>query len=202
MGVDVKMYVVFPEPINHDALRRLSWEMGDAFRPETFCPDLCDKWRGALCPVEMIDSEQLYPNGSLKNAGITPSRVAAIQTIGRYYGPDYARGPWCDYLAWRNWLVAKVPGVQVWYGDDSTDCVQEMTDQFCADMQAFFVESGHRTYFGPKPCDPMCPLCNGGQCEDCGGYGATTYYRCSGCGGTFESPDSGKTLNVKKETRP
>lgn len=187
MGLDVRMYVVFPNAINRDDLRRLSWRLGDAFHHSSFCPDLSsdEGWVGALSP--MFGCDAVVENGSLPSLpGIPLSHIAEVQTLARYYGPDYARGSWHDFYAWRNWLVANIPGCRVYYGSDSDGHLDEMTDSWCANMQDYFHAHGHTEYHRAANSALKCPSCGGGYLSDYGGYGAVTYYRCDGCGAKYE----------------
>lgn len=56
----------------------------------------------------------------------------------RYYGPGYERGPWPDIYRCIRAVQAWLPQCRVYYGGDSSDHVDEVTDEFLREMWAHY----------------------------------------------------------------
>jgi hypothetical protein len=62
-----------------------------------------------------------------------------VDTMARYYGPGYERGPWPDIYGGIRVLQAAFPEAKVFYGGDSTDDGIECTDEYLAEIWEHFL---------------------------------------------------------------
>ena len=64
----------------------------------------------------------------------------------RYYGPDYARGPW-PYLLEIILSIMESENVEtVWYGGDCGAILEEMTKEKIAEITNYWIDNGTRPY--------------------------------------------------------
>lgn len=52
-----------------------------------------------------------------------------LNTLSRYYGPDYERGSWPSIFAMIRVLQAALPQCSIYYGGDTTDDGEEVTPE-------------------------------------------------------------------------
>ena len=63
-----------------------------------------------------------------------------------YYGPEYARGYWPELAAMMEFLKRRVPLSTVWYGPDTADEVEEVTEDWMNKVWNYWSEHGGREY--------------------------------------------------------
>ena len=86
-------------------------------------------------------------------------QLLVVDTLTRYYGKGYSRGPWPTIRKVIEYLVRRFPDGEVFYGSDS-DTATIVTDEFLADTDAWWGEHGTRPYHSlrgalathPVPC--------------------------------------------------
>lgn len=130
----------------------------------------------------------------------------------RYYDIGYERGDLLTLCAIAEWCEANIPGVEVWYGGDSSGvCAAPWPDAARAKLRQHLYSQAGRDYFeydrhmsafggsaGPKP--PPCSLCVGqGHFNQYGTGPSYIAVNCGGCGKSFVSRDHGKTWTDEKE---
>lgn len=62
-----------------------------------------------------------------------------VDTMARYYGPGYERGPWPDIYGAIRTLQAAFPEAKVFYGGDTSDDGIECTDEYLAEIWEHFL---------------------------------------------------------------
>ena len=62
-----------------------------------------------------------------------------VDTMSRYYGPGYERGPWPDIYGAIRVLQAAFPEAKVFYGGDTSDDGIECTDEYLAEIWEHFL---------------------------------------------------------------
>jgi hypothetical protein len=109
-------------------------------------------------------------------------QVAAVNTLIRYYGPNYERGPWPDIRAMIEWFWRRFPGCEVLYGGDEE--IGVMTPEALNDINNWYLDYGHAPYqsfsFG-KAHKQACPACRVDY-YNFGGRGGDQFLSCPGCG--------------------
>ena len=201
MGVDAKMFVDAAKVRTDAEIRRLSFEMGEAF-PGKFYGSR-EEDRHFLEPVDEYwqDGPTLKPKDGCQ--------FIEVHLVTRYYGPDYERGDLPAILAVAEWLQARIPDGTVWYGGDSSGvCAKPLERHIKNRLWEHFVEHGHHPYNSHFDNDGVRPVTdphNPGQprpvCEFCGGvpmlrngYGKDyAAFYCEGCRDRVERRD-GKEL--------
>lgn len=102
----------------------------------------------------------------------------------RYYGEDYARGDWPTIRATAEWLELRFPHCEVWYGGDSSGiCAEHLSEARRAELNAFYLDSGRKTYtrYRESGAALICTCCEVGMVNVGGGSGAD-FFHCDGCG--------------------
>lgn len=69
-----------------------------------------------------------------------------IETLVRYYGKNYERGPWPYMSAVLMLLLASEDVEIVWYGGDCYDSPEVCTPEMVAELNAHFMAHGNRPY--------------------------------------------------------
>jgi hypothetical protein len=69
-----------------------------------------------------------------------------IDTLARYYGEGYERGPWPELCAVLMLLHARPDVENVWYGGDGTEDVPECPKARVQELSAHFMSNGCRPY--------------------------------------------------------
>lgn len=109
-------------------------------------------------------------------------QVATVNTLIRYYGPNYERGPWPDIRAMVEWFWRHFPGCEVHYGGD--DEVDVITPEELNDINNCYLDYGHGRYQSfslSKAPKQACPACRVDY-YSFGGRGADEFLACPGCG--------------------
>jgi len=165
MGVDTLMQVKVTKPLLPAELTKLSWRLAGAFYKEPFWffdeKDLC-----------IAESEQ-------------DSTLLELAVSGRYYGPEYERGPLMTFIAIAEWLEYNLPNCVVLYGNDSDDQMEVFDSAKRQVYKTHFFTHGHhpyQSYFGisRNQTRPLCPRCNE-LMNNVGGGGAEEFWSCYGC---------------------
>jgi len=64
-----------------------------------------------------------------------------------YYGKGYERGCWPEIAATLEFLRHRIPNSQVWYGDDCSDNMEEMTKVRLDEYWNYWSCNGYRPYY-------------------------------------------------------
>lgn len=70
-----------------------------------------------------------------------------VNTWTRYYGFNYERGPWPEIYGAIRVLQAMFPGYPVYYGPDTTDTGEAVTEAFLEEMWGHFLSPRGRDYY-------------------------------------------------------
>ncbi len=70
----------------------------------------------------------------------------------RYYGKNYARGPWPDIAAILMLLLSSEEIEKVFYDGDCGDTVKEFSKENFLEYTRYFLENGNRPYDNRKQC--------------------------------------------------
>lgn len=111
-----------------------------------------------------------------------------VNTLWRYYGDGYERGPWMNIRYTLLWLMRRFPEGSVYYFRDSGGCDEHepVTQDFLDQMDSHFLAMGHtpyHSYFGKyeEATVPECGFCLRPKINH-GGGGGKTFWQCHGCG--------------------
>ena len=173
MGVDARMLVGVPTELSPEAIKRLSYRLGDAFGSAVLWAYKDE--HGSQRPLEIA------PTASLPK--IFP-QVLNVSLRGRYYGLSYERGPMYVYLGLARWLRSNIPGALVFYGNDSEDLFEELTPKREDELWQHFATAGHlpnRQYSDKEHDTPPCDLCEEPTIRNGWGGGYKAWF-CPGCG--------------------
>lgn len=158
MGVDAVIQFETKRAFSDDDIKLLSHRIGDAFH-----------YRG------YADAKGIYFSRS-ENGRIE------FDTLWRYYGVGYERGPLVDILGIirfiRDYLGEKL--LAIYYGGDCDVGITETTPQTEAVLWKHFVEVGHQPYLETLKNHP-CPTCGFPMWKQ-GWSDGKDMYSCSGCG--------------------
>lgn len=86
--------------------------------------------------LKPVDADAFAPEGSTHE----------VDTLARYYGPGYERGPWAEICAALMLLHACPEVERVWYGGDNADEVPECPPARVVALSEHFMEHGNRPY--------------------------------------------------------
>ncbi|MEO5803663.1 MAG: hypothetical protein ABIR24_09035 [Verrucomicrobiota bacterium] len=81
-----------------------------------------------------------------------------------YYGPGYQRGYWPEIAATIEFLRHRLPTAKIWYGEDCSSDVHEMTPETTNELWHFWALNGGRRYYEQNPAgleQPVCDFCPG-----------------------------------------
>ena len=198
MGIDAQMFVkIRNQRLTQDEVKRLAWELGEAFGPQRFWIIKPTEWRsdfrGALTIIEEYsqDGDTIYP--------AVGEQFIECHLGTRYYGEGYERGDLPLIISVAQWLEIKIPGCEVWYGGDSSGVSATAFDAVeRARLFRYFVECGHRPYHGyfsdnlGSRAAHLCQYCDQPMTQY--GFGGDYQsWHCDGCGEKKETRDGGET---------
>lgn len=174
MGIDAEMRVRIPEPLDDRELMALSVAAVDAFR-EFFWVDR-ERRQAAIERWEAREWDEV-PEGE--------GHWLKVNTMSRFYGEGYQRGPIVTILAVAEWFELRILGCEVFYGGDHDDYVEPLTAERRGELFRHFAQNGHRPYRDNRLDRGEVP-----ECDWCGpSMRATTYhallattYECIHCG--------------------
>jgi len=166
MGVDVVVMCNPGREVSASEMESLNWAFCEAngYEPSYGMP---------LCAVDEDDSHWFE---SCPGAGIR------LHTLDRYYGPGYERGPWPRIAGHIEWLRHRFPDGKVWYGGDSGDTLNKVTDAFMAGMWKHWATVGGEPYRRGGLAGDGAPKCCGGTIYVNGFCGAERMGYCPVCG--------------------
>ena len=184
MGIDAQMFVRIQRDVTDAEVKRLAWEAGSAFGPDRFWifknPDYQRPAMHKIAVYEQ-DGPDIVPGPG--------ETFVKVQPATRYYGEGYERGDLPFLIMLAEWLEARVPDCEVWYGGDSSGVLAEKFDRQARDkLWQHFVNVNHQPYVGGFAMRggmaPLCSWCDEPMAE-CGwnqrGPGSSLH-RCTGCG--------------------
>lgn len=163
--------------ISDDNLKRLAWRLAGAFYREGF-----GFYDDTMTCIEAIETYQQDGDDITPEPG---EYFYEIHLSGRYYGPEYERGPITDFVAIAEWLEFNVADAEVWYGGDSSGICATRFDRPARQvLLAHFYRHGHLPYVeafdGLTEGRPECPRCKIHMIQN-GGGGDREFYFCYGC---------------------
>lgn len=129
MGIDVVMWAVTEAAVTDEQITEWAGRLDDAFD---------------LHPPVLGRADGRDVDGS----GADGQTVLEVWNYWRYYGPDYARGPFSQIYMLAEWLERNIPGATAWYGGDTGAYPDPWPAEERERFKAFFCEYGHRPYRG------------------------------------------------------
>lgn len=186
MGVGAVMFARTNEKLSDDQIRRLAFELKEGFGGAIWRQKGSDYGLGLrrAKPADPSDED------AESNYGVPAAEtLLRVNLWSRYYGPGYERGDPPTLIAIAQWLEAKIPGAEVWYGGDSGDTIERFDAMARQALWTHFLANGHRPYvngFGnlgrEAAAAPICDFCRE-PTTACMWGGGRTGYRCDGCEG-------------------
>lgn len=126
-----------------------------------------------------------------------------VNTLWRYYGPGYERGPWPDIRYTLLWLMVRFPSARIYYYGDNNELDPEMpvTREFLEKQDDYFLSRGHAPYHEvfrgiAGDTSGVCSFCERRMMNHGGGQGQT-FLSCHGCGQSWIGV-AGKLTLLKK----
>jgi len=181
MGVDAEIRVHTPEKLDARAVRKLAGDAAAAFPGFFWISRESDQHGLSIVGPENEDGYECIG----KPVGGT---LIKVETLSRYYGEGYERGPWPEISGVMRWLRGRLLGATVWYSGDSSDRLPAFTVEDDAAMWQHFVAVGFDPYHGVGQPDslsrvaaPFCDFCQRPTWNS-GGGGGESFWTCDGCG--------------------
>jgi len=102
--------------------------------------------------AEVIPPSPNYAvKGEMTEGSDCDGATYSLNSMTRYYGQSYERGPWPHIAAYLMELMA-TPGIEaVWYGGDCDDHMDRVTIEWLTQMNQHFIDNGNRPYQGRAP---------------------------------------------------
>ena len=188
MGVDAQMLVRTRRVFTPDKVRRLSGHLAAAFGSDSFW--IWDDYKNEDSTIgrhalELIkeyhqDGEPIFPKPG--------ETFIEVHIATRYYGKGYERGDLRLIMGVAEWLEARIPECDIYYGGDSSGiCAEPFDAKARRELFSYFAKVGHEPYVGSfssifdRQQPPHCDFCLRDMLST-GGGGSKTFYYCSGCG--------------------
>lgn len=130
----------------------------------------------------------------LKNEG---EQVITCDTLWRYYGPGYERGPWAHIKELLSLLGHYFPNSRIYYGGDSSGIKGELvTQDFIKSINDHWLKYGHAPYRGYSSNYfnleiPKCSFCVNRPMNNNGGGAGKQFWSCDGCNSKFIQTKTG-----------
>ena len=108
--------------------------------------------------------------------------ILEVNLTTPYYGPGYERGSWPEIAATIEFLRHRLPNAKIWYGEDCSGDVHEMTPEKMNELWNYWAMNGGRPYYGQNRTDfvqPICDFCSGMK-FNVDAFNRLAY--CPGCG--------------------
>ena len=86
--------------------------------------------------------------------------ILKVNLVTPYYGSGYERGYWPEIAATIEFLRHRLPNAKIWYGEDCSSDVHEMTPEKTRDLWHFWALNGGRRYYEQNPAGLEQPACN------------------------------------------
>ncbi|HJX82306.1 MAG TPA: hypothetical protein VJ248_09760 [Candidatus Udaeobacter sp.] len=192
MGVDACMFLKVKEPISDDQILGLARDAFHRFGDELFVLHGKDHGGWSDSPRHCISRIDRYEQDGDDIEPENGETFLEVHLSGRYYGIDYESGRLPVYLSLAEYFEKVVPGVEVWYGGDSSGICAEKFDKKCRDnLFGHFCKHGHTPYqshFDEEKSGPECNLCKVKTIRN--GWGAKyASFFCPGCSVTAVERD-------------
>lgn len=207
MGVDAEMFVKVRAPLAARRVKRLAYEMAEAFGPDKFFIARGDDMGGYVSRAlaEVKEYEQDGPTLRPKDG----EQFLRVHLWTRYYGEGYERGNLPLIIMVAEWLEHRIiqePGVrslEVWYGGDSSGiCASRFDAKARLALFKHFVNQGHAPYhagWGTTPgLSRDCKFCEEPMRQTMWGGNDTGGFYCAGCGLYEVTRDRGCTWAKEK----
>ena len=189
MGIDTEMLVRTKSAVNIAELSKRAW---DAFPNFFYFSHWKGKSKGAL------SLEDVHHQDGPTIVAEKGESFVVVNTLCRYYGKGYERGPAHEIILLADWLERNIPGGQVLYGGDSSGVLCEpFGSERRAELWLHFCEFGHSPYHSYFTSAMgkygTCPFC-GCAMNQTGFGGSYGRWQCGSCGAGItkrgENPES------------
>lgn len=181
MGIDAEMFVKLNYKITEEELRQKSYIFGSMCKYHLF---LGYNDTHIHNPLESVKSIHSDGNGARYNFHAKDGSLIKVPLAGRYYGPDYERGPLLDYVAIALFLEIIFPDGEIYYGGDSSGVEFELFDsKYRNELMQHAAKVAHEPYnrcFNGNHTKYVCPHCKVPMIQN-GFKGKLGYFHCVGC---------------------
>lgn len=213
MGIDAKMLLILPTKPTADQIKLWSWDLCAAIGADHF---FFNKDKGETA-IELTGSRYRSNNdwepGTVYEQDGAPINASPgnclleVHLWSRYYAVGYERGNILIICAVAEWCEANIPGVEVWYGGDSSGCIaalfpakarEALRHHLYSSKGREYFDSWNSARFGTE-VPPKCGNCVSGRGPARYGTGAAyAAFACGGCGDHIISTDNGATWERSK----
>lgn len=202
MGVDVELFVWTARELSDRDILDLSYRAVEALGRDLFWLDVEEKRHAFV--------RESDPGYSLASWDSGRGTLIKLNSLARYYGPGYERGPFPEFFMLWQWLRINLEGCVIWYGGDCSDMLERLTEAREHEILVHWATKGHQPYRGypgsqnstipSKIVLPTCSLCERGMIRyGWGGGGAVEYAAVAcPCGADLVSRDGGQTWIERK----
>jgi len=176
MGVNAYFGVKFKEPPTETRLKQLRFHLIHRFG------DILE-WGNKDNLKELFELRQ--SDSWLREETETDGDIYTIDTLVRYYGPGYERGPGLEIAGLLLYLCKQPDIERVYYGGDG---LRPIDEQYAIDLLVHWLDNRRLPYLTSPwgkdhPWYKEPPTCE--RCEmpmvDVGGGGGKTFWMCPGC---------------------
>jgi hypothetical protein len=204
VGIDAEMFIRTKEPVSDEQVKQWNYQLGLVFGHSKFWI-----WQGAdgfIGDRRALERIEVYEQDGPDIVPGDGETFLRLNPCTRYYGEGYERGDLPFLIMLAEWCEASIPGVEVWYGGDSSGVLAKPFDM--SRRHALFMhlcsECG-RDYFtersllgGDEYGRPRCDFCDMPMTRF--GFGNSyAAYCCHGCGQETQTRDGGKTWQPRKK---
>ena len=193
MGIDAEMFVKLNYKITDEELQKKSYIFGSMCKYHLFLGYNNTHLHNPLESVKSIHGDgtdsgydYLAKDGSL----------IRIPLAGRYYGPNYERGPLLEYIAIALFLEILFPDGKIYYGGDSSGVAFELFDsKYRNELMQHAAKVAHEPYnkgFSGNHSKYTCPHCKVSMVQN-GFKGKLGYFYCMGCNWSIDELNETET---------
>lgn len=193
MGIDARMIVKTKEVVTPEELKKRSYIFGSAFHYNLFLG----------CEEEIVH-HPIEANPEYINEETFFERDYSyfeIPLSGRYYGPDYERGPIFTYIGMAELLEVLFPSCSIYYGGDCGTVFELFDENARNQFRKYFVAANGRDkynrFFDKENDGIQCPVCDVKMIRT--GWGNNfKAFSCLGCGWHHAEKDGVTTKGFLK----
>lgn len=208
MGVDVEMAVWTSDELSDERILDLSYRAVEANGKDLFWLNRADG-RHAFSRIDPTSSEDCYYELEGLNT-LKGGTFLKMNTLCRYYGIGYERGPFPQFFAFWHWLRANLKDCIIWYGGDSGVGLDRLEIEQVFELLWHWTKVGYQPYRGYPGSSrlgksalviPECKLCKRGMIRyGWGGAGPNEFAAVScPCGAAMDTHDGGRTWTDKSK---
>lgn len=214
MGIDAKILLRGVAPVSDKQLKSWSWDICASIGAEHFFTDAQKGYTAISRTLSRYREDgnpkpgAVYTQDGDDIVALPGECLLQVHVWSRFYGIGYERGDLLTLCAIAEWCEANIPGVEVWYGGDSSGvCVKPWPRGEREKLRHHLYSQEGRNYayaacgpelrpHGLEPCVLCVPDRGMTQC----GFGPSYQsWHCKGCGKTFETRDDCVTWKEREK---